>query len=107
MIESELLDLLARVLQLEWVHESNLPHTPEIPLVKREPADKLPLPDELRHSLIGLARMGNASGLRGLLRSSAEQEPAIAEMLQSLTVHVDRFDFSALIERLKETEDES
>uniref|UniRef100_UPI0035B3075C ATP-binding response regulator n=1 Tax=Pseudomonas panipatensis TaxID=428992 RepID=UPI0035B3075C len=106
-IESELLDLLARVLQLEWVHESNLPHTPEVPSVKREPADKLPLPDELRHSLIGLARMGNASGLRGLLRSSAEQEPAIAEMLQSLTVHVDRFDFSALIERLKETEDES
>lgn len=106
-IESELLDLLARVLQLEWVHESNLPHTPEVPSVKRESADKLPLPDELRHSLIGLARMGNAIGLRGLLRSSAEQEPAIAEVLQSLTVHVDRFDFSALIERLKETEDES
>ena len=37
--------------------------------------------------------MGNASGLRGLLRSSAEQEPAIAEVLQNLTVHVDRFDF--------------
>lgn len=106
-IESELLDLLARVLQLEWVHESNLPHTPEVPSVKRESEDKLPLPDELRHRLIGLARMGNASGLRGLLRSSAEQEPAIAEVLQSLTVHVDRFDFSALIERLKETEDES
>jgi len=28
-------------------------------------------------------------------------------VLQSLVVHVDRFDFSALIERLKETEDES
>ena len=107
MIESELLDLLARVLQLEWVHESNLPHTPEVPSVKRESAGRLPLTDELRHSLIGLARMGNASGLRGLLRSSAEQEPAIADVLQSLTVHVDRFDFSALIERLKETEDES
>ncbi len=106
-IESELLDLLARVLQLEWVHESNLPHIPEVPSVDRESAGKLPLPDELRHSLIGLARMGNASGLRGLLRSSAEQEPAIADVLQSLTVHVDRFDFSALIERLKETEDES
>jgi len=106
-IESELLDLLARVLQLEWVHESTLPHTPEVPPVDRESAGRLPLPDELRHSLIGLARMGNASGLRGLLRSSAEQEPAIADVLQSLTVHVDRFDFSALIERLKETEDES
>ena len=106
-IESELLDLLARVLQLEWVHEHNLPHTPQVPSVKRESADKLPLPDELRHSLIGLARMGNASGLRSLLRSTAEQEPAIAEVLQSLTVHVDRFDFSALIERLKDTEDES
>jgi len=106
-IESELLDLLARVLQLEWVHESNLLPGPEAPPSERELASKLPLPDELRHSLIGLARMGNASGLRSLLRSSAESEPAIADVLQSLVVHVDRFDFSALIERLKETEDES
>ncbi len=107
-IESELLDLLARVLQLEWVHESNLlpAHTGPQPGARGE-AGRLPLPEELRHSLISLARLGNASGLRSLLRNSAEQEPAIADVLQSLVVHVDRFDFSALIERLKETEDES
>ena len=107
-IESELLDLLARVLQLEWVHESNLlpAHTGPQPGARAE-AGRLPLPEELRHSLIGLARLGNASGLRSLLRNSAEQEPAIADVLQSLVVHVDRFDFTALIERLKETEDES
>ena len=106
-IESELLDLLARVLQLEWVHESHLqPTHSTAPVASAEPLGRLPLPDELRHNLIGLARLGNASGLRSLLRSSAQEEPAIADVLQSLVVHVDRFDFSALIERLKETEDE-
>jgi len=107
-IESELLDLLARVLQLEWVHESNLlpAHSGPSPAA-REPLSRLPLPEELRHSLIGLARRGNASGLRQLLRSSAEQEPAIADVLQSLEVHVDRFDFTSFIERLKEPQDES
>lgn len=104
-IESELLDLLARVLQLEWVHESLLLSAPLA--AAQGAAGRLPLPDELRQSLIGLARLGNASGLRSLLSSSAEQEPALADVLQSLVVHVDRFDFPSFIERLKETHDES
>ncbi|MDD2545214.1 MAG: ATP-binding protein [Burkholderiaceae bacterium] len=97
-IESELLGLLARVLQIEWVHESDL-----VPLPAAEPsAAPVPLPDELREDLVRMAKMGNASGLRSLLRSSAESLPEQAEYLNVLLAWVDRFDFPALLERLKE-----
>jgi CheY-like chemotaxis protein len=101
-IESELLDLLTRALQLEWVHEAHLP--PALPAPSQDAP--LLLPDELRERLVTLARLGNASGLRALLRDSANEEPAMAEVLQSLVVHVDHFDFSALIERLKVAADD-
>jgi CheY-like chemotaxis protein len=104
-IESELLDLLARVLQLEWVHEAQ--RVEAQPLATQATAGALPLPEELRERLIALARQGNASGLRGLLRGHAEQVPALAETLQVLVAYVDRFDFHALIARLRETEDDS
>jgi signal transduction histidine kinase/CheY-like chemotaxis protein/purine-cytosine permease-like protein len=103
-IESELLDLLARVLQLEWVHEADLSGV--VAPACESAAGCLPLSDELRQQLITLARLGNASGLRQLLRSSAQDEPAMADVLQSLVVHVDRFDFQAFIDRLKVAEDE-
>ncbi|RCX11017.1 hybrid sensor histidine kinase/response regulator [Extensimonas vulgaris] len=105
-IESELLDLLARVLQLEWVHESNLlPPLSDTPAVALA-TGPLPLPEDLRMNLVRLARLGNASGLRQLLRSTAEEEPAMADLLQGLVADVDRFDFHALIDRLKATDDE-
>jgi hypothetical protein len=97
----------ARVLQLEWVHEAHLLTAPlAAPEGAASTAGRLPLSDELRQRLIALARLGNASGLRQLLRSSAQDEPAMADVLQSLVVHVDRFDFHAFIDRLKVTEDE-
>jgi signal transduction histidine kinase/DNA-binding NarL/FixJ family response regulator len=99
-IESELLDLLARVLQLEWVHEAH-PAAVAGNGASRDPAAPLPLAGDLRERLVTLARLGNASGLRALLRESAQDEPAMADVLQSLVVHVDRFDFNALIARLK------
>lgn len=104
-IESELLDLLARVLQLEWVHEAPLPVLPgvEVPASARR---RLPLPDEFRQQLMTLARMGNASGLRSLLRSRTDSEPALADVLQGLVADVDRFDFTSLIEQLKDFPDE-
>lgn len=104
-IESELLDLLARVLQLEWVHEA--PHVESQSPAALAFTGALPLPQELRERLIALARQGNASGLRSLLRGRAEQAPALAETLQVLVAYVDRFDFPALIARLRETEDAS
>ncbi|MCA3237543.1 MAG: ATP-binding protein [Curvibacter sp.] len=99
-IESELLDLLARVLQLEWVHEAH-PAAVAGNGSAHDNAAPLPLANDLRERLVTLARLGNASGLRALLRDSAQDEPAMADVLQSLVVHVDRFDFNALIARLK------
>lgn len=110
-IESELLGLLERVLQIEWVQESDLLHLPaEQAPGPHGAAAGAPchdaLPDDLRESLISLARRGNANALRQLLQSSAQEMPALAEVLQGLQVPVSRFDFSALIERLKEPHDE-
>jgi hypothetical protein len=53
-----------------------------------------------------MARLGNASGLRSLLRERVEEDPALGDVLHSLVAHVDRFDFNALIERLKVNNDE-
>ena len=104
-IESELLDLLARVLQLEWVHEAH-PAAVTGSGAARDATVPLPLAGDLRERLVTLARLGNASGLRALLRESAQDAPAMADVLQSLVVHVDRFDFNALIARLKVQTDE-
>jgi len=100
-IESELLDLLARVLQLEWVHEAHPVGAAPPAADSRARGAALPLTDELRQRLIAMARLGNASGLRALLRENAQEDPAVAEVLHSLVAHVDRFDFNALIEKLK------
>ena len=105
-IESELLDLLARVLQLEWVHEAHALPAVAMPRLSRHHLAVLPLADELRQRLVAMARLGNASGLRALLRDTAQQEPAIADVLQTLVVYVDRFDFNALIDKLKVDADE-
>ena len=106
-VESELLERLEHTLELEWVHESH----PE-PLVRAAAPDgraqaqatgaaALDLPDELRQRLITLARQGNASGLRALLREWEAEEPALTDVIRSLLAHVDRFDFTALVEQLK------
>lgn len=106
-VESELLERLEHALELEWVHESH----PE-PLVRAAAADgpalahatgaaALELPDELRQRLITLARQGNASGLRMLLREWEAEAPALTDVIRSLLAHVDRFDFAALVEQLK------
>jgi len=105
-IESELLDLLARVLQLEWVHEVHAVQQLPAPMKTNGNSLSEALDDELRQRLVTMARLGNASGLRALLREQVEEAPALGEVLQSLVVHVDRFDFNALIEQLKVSNDE-
>ena len=99
-IESELLDLLARVLQLEWVHEAHLPASPR---GEAQPAliGMDLLDDDLRQRIVAMARMGNASGLRQILRDVAESDPAAADVMRSLEVHVDRFDFDTLIGQIR------
>ena len=85
-IESELLDLLARSLQLEWVHEA---HPAPVPKPDLQPSTMgmALLGDDLRQRIVAMARMGNASGLRQVMRS--------------LEAYVDRFDFNALIGQIR------
>ncbi|MDH5206151.1 MAG: ATP-binding protein, partial [Hylemonella sp.] len=105
-IESELFDLLARVLQLEWVHESDLSPGTATPAARQARIAPGQLPTELRERLIALARMGNASGLRALLRETTDEQPALADTLQALSASVERFDFASFIDCLRLTEDE-
>ncbi len=107
-VESELLDMLAQVLQLEWVHENQPP--PLSPLLAGTPpggARPLRFPAELRQDLLHMARLGYASGLRQLLRAAADDHPATAADLRLLHSFVERFDFDAIISSLKEVEDEA
>ena len=99
-IESELLDLLARSLQLEWVHEA---HPAPVPKPDLQPSTMgmALLGDDLRQRIVAMARMGNASGLRQVLREVAEVDPAAADVMRSLEAYVDRFDFNALIGQIR------
>jgi hypothetical protein len=59
------------------------------------------LPDDLREELARLARFGNATGCRQALARAAEQRPDLAPRLQALDELARRFDFAALLHRLR------
>ena len=110
-IESELMQALERVLEIEWVRDNTLrPATlPDthllLPQASLPPMD---LPEGLREELTRLARQGLASGVQQALREALLAYPAHTTVLQSLQVLANRFDFPALIEQLSEdhTEDD-
>jgi hypothetical protein len=100
-IESELLEVLARSLQLEWVHEA--------PAADRALPRDLPvprmLPAELRPPLRQLARLGHVRALTRRLAAIAADHPALAPACDELRRMVDCFDFDALLDRLAEPAD--
>jgi signal transduction histidine kinase/CheY-like chemotaxis protein/purine-cytosine permease-like protein len=105
-IESELLDALARLLLLAWVHEGP---APVLPAPAHDAAVPTTLPPQLREDMLRMARLGHASGLRKLLRAAGAGSagaPPAAE-LRLLHTFVERFDFEAVIAHLKEPEDAS
>jgi CheY-like chemotaxis protein/nitrogen-specific signal transduction histidine kinase len=101
--ESELLDTLARLLAIAWEEQEAyqplaIPGgTAPAPLPEHVPA----LPDDLREELARLARFGNATGCRQALARAAEQRPDLAPRLQALDELARRFDFAALLHRLR------
>jgi signal transduction histidine kinase/CheY-like chemotaxis protein/purine-cytosine permease-like protein len=97
-IESELLALLQRLLQLEWVAELALPHW--VPLAPPAGAADAPLPEEHARTLLRLARLGHAQGLKLALDRLAQEVPACAALADELRVLVDRFAWTALSDRL-------
>lgn len=107
-VESELLDVLKQVLQIEWVHENHFPSLP-LALGGYSPGEpqSLHLPTALRQDLLRMARIGHASGLRQLLRSAPNEYPRFAADLRLLQPFVERFDFASIIACLEEVEDEA
>ena len=111
-IESELLDALARALQLEWVRDN----TPLLPFNpgrlsaamdtngEQEQPQPRSLPEALREDLTRLARQGQAGALRDLLRRARNDLPEHSASLQMLQTCADRFDFETLANHLREPE---
>ncbi|MEO8297258.1 MAG: ATP-binding protein [Burkholderiales bacterium] len=97
-VESELLEVLARALQLEWVHQ-----TPALmaPAPVAAPAAAVAWPDEWRAELLRLARVGHAQGLKERLQQHAAANLALAPACATLLACVARFDFDTLARHLR------
>jgi hypothetical protein len=102
-IESELLAVLARALQLECLHQSV-----NAPSGKPPEPDMTAAPDwpiDLRGDLLRLARLGHAQGLRALLQAIANEHPTLSAACGALQLRVSEFDFNAVISALQEPRD--
>ena len=95
-IESELLAVLQKQLQLEWVAELALPQWAPPPL--RGVDD---LPPQVAVELARLARLGHAQGLQDQLAALRASHPACHDSLDRLAAAVDRFAWQDLIELLQ------
>ncbi len=97
-IESELLAVLQRELELEWVAELALPSW--------RPADSMPpdaptrLPVEHAQRLLRLARLGHAQGLQRALDALAAEHADCASRVADLRGLVERFAWDELVVQL-------
>jgi len=96
-IESELLDMLQRHLQIEWLAELALPNWA---LAGGGAGSATALPGELVGRLIRLARLGHRQGLQAALDDALRRHPSGRAELQALQGLVERFELDALLDRL-------
>jgi signal transduction histidine kinase/DNA-binding NarL/FixJ family response regulator len=115
-IESELLAVLQRHLELEWVAELAVPSwAPAAVPARRVDAAGSPgadgadsstialeanLPSSQAQALLRLARLGHAQGLHRALDALAEETPALAHNVAEMRTLVARFAWIELIEHL-------
>ena len=98
-IESELLAVLQRHLELEWVAELTVPMwTPAEPLAA--PSTGPALPPELAQGLMRLARLGHAQGLQRELDALQAAHPLLAARVAGLRELASRFAWNELIATL-------
>jgi len=99
-IESELLTALQKHLELEWVAELKVAGWKPPAAISPAP---LPLrwPEEDLQDLVRLARLGHAQGLHAVLDRLAQATPEAACPVAELRALVERYDFPALLERLR------
>jgi signal transduction histidine kinase/CheY-like chemotaxis protein len=98
-IESQLLEVLQRHLQLEWVAELAVPvwAKPEAPA-----ATGAPVPREHAEALLRLARLGHAQGLQRALDLLGEAHTECGPRVEAMRGLVARYDWAALIAGLTE-----
>lgn len=111
-VESELLDVLARTLRLQWMHEAHCASRLDDQLGQSRQPRTLHLPAGLRQELFHLARIGHGSGLRQRLRTVAAElgarieQPRMHAGIEVLQRLAERFDFESIVKLLKEADDE-
>ena len=99
-LESELHDTLARVLDLRWLRESD-PTPGDTPPSPLRGEDLGTLPGELREDLLHMAQRGQVTGLRQRITQARQQLPAHDTTLGKIQRCVDRFDFQDLARHLR------
>jgi len=97
-IDSELLDILQRHLQIEWLAELALP--PWSTAGAAAPDHHGALPPEVLGELNRLARLGHMQGLRKTLDDALRTHPECAAEARQLKLLLERFDLDGLQERL-------
>jgi signal transduction histidine kinase/CheY-like chemotaxis protein len=100
-IESQLLEVLQRHLQLEWVAELAVPVWATAD-VAPAPADAV-LPRVHAEALLRLARLGHAQGLQRALDALADAHAECEPQVAAMRVLVARYDWAELITRLTGT----
>jgi signal transduction histidine kinase/CheY-like chemotaxis protein/purine-cytosine permease-like protein len=94
-VESELLHVLQRTLELKWLRDV-------VPATLPQLAQGRPLPpqanwpDGLPEELLRMARQGQASDLRARIRHARTEWPEGAAALDALQILAERFDFQGL-----------
>jgi len=98
-IESELLAVLQRHLELEWVAELTVPAWPSVEPVAA-PAIVEALPPDVAQDLLRLARLGHAQGLQRQLDELLAAHPALGARVAALRELASRFAWPELIASL-------
>jgi hypothetical protein len=96
-IESELLDRLRLLLDLEWIHDAPAPALP--PQALQPLGD---LPPEAAGEMLRLARIGYAQGVREVIDRLIAEDPRMRRNCAPLKALLDRFDLDALARLLAE-----
>ena len=107
-LESELLDTLARLLAIEWIEgtlaQPQLDIAASGPVASASPEPAVPLPAALHADLTRLARFGNATGLRRMIEASQAAYPELQPTLRLIDAAAQRFDFHAVLDILQSSE---
>jgi response regulator RpfG family c-di-GMP phosphodiesterase len=93
-IESELLEVLERTLQIEWLAEL------ELPTWTSAVGGPIALPREVIGELIRLTRLGHMQGIRDALDAALKHNPECHAEGQRLRELLDRFDLDGFMEQL-------